>query len=177
MILEESLNNFLRLQIDNMLATPAFTIKAMQTDAPRPQGAYATVNFVSELSTSTVERNYIDVVGDDTNITVENRKMREVMFSLNFFRSGAIDNARTVTLGVNRESVLRSFNLANIGFTRMSDVRRLSLTHENSWEERAQLDIFLSIVGSDSEMIEAIRTASMRLIDGFDNYEQLIEVQ
>ena len=101
------------------------------------------------------QRTLEDNVGDD-DLTETIEGMREIMFSIGFYRDGAIDNARKVRTGFVKESVLELLRAANIGLTRRSEVRPISEILENGWEQRAQFDIVLSAVGSDTDLIRSI---------------------
>jgi len=50
MLLEEAINKLVRDTVNLVLETQGYTIKAKQEDAPRPQGAYAVVDFLASES-------------------------------------------------------------------------------------------------------------------------------
>lgn len=159
MILEETINKLLRDTVDLILSTPGFTIKAKQ-NAPRPSTAYADVDFMSDLGLGWEQFNYEDRQVDvDINFTSES--MRQIMMSIGFYRDGSIDNARRIHSGLVRESIVSIFNQANVGLIRRTEVREISESLENGWEERAQLDVFLSAVGTDSDIIKSIQSLDM----------------
>lgn len=155
MILEETINKLIRNVTDLILVTPGYTIKAKQKDAPRPTGNYGDVDFISDTGLGWEQVQYADSqTGTTVNFTSEG--MRRVMMSIGFYRDNARDNARKVHQGFVRESVQSLFRQADIGLIRRSEVRDISESLENGWEERAQFDIFLSAVGTDAELIESI---------------------
>ena len=83
------------------------------------------------------------------------------MIIIGFYRNSSIDNARKVHSGLVRESVQALFREAGIGLIRRSEVREISETLENGWEERGQLDIFLSAVGTDTDLVRSIESVDM----------------
>jgi hypothetical protein len=154
-ILEETINRLIRDTVDLILLSPDYTIKAKQTAAPRPTGSYGDVDFVSDTSIGWEQFTRVDRMGDDK-LDVTTQGMRDIMMSIGFYRDNAIDNARSVRIGVVRESIQSLFSAAGLGLIRRSEVRDLSEALENGWEERAQFDIFISAVGTDSDIISTI---------------------
>ena len=155
MILEETINKIVRDMTNLILLIPNYTIRAKQKDAPRPTGAYADVDFVSDAAVGWEQFEHVDQP-TGTKIDFTTVGMRDIMISINFYRDSAVDNARKVRQGFVRESINAFLNAANLSLIRRSDVREVSEALENTWEERAQFDIFLSAVGTDTDIIESI---------------------
>jgi hypothetical protein len=160
MILEETINKLLRDTVDLLLASPGYTIKAKQKDAPRPTGNYGDVDFVSDTRLGWEQFEYQNRTGDP-DLDSTSKGMRQIMMSIGFYRDDSIDNARKVHSGVTRESVQALFREAGLGLIRRSDIREISEPLENGWEERAQLDIFLSAVGTDVDLVRSIESVDM----------------
>lgn len=178
MILEEVLNKLIRDSVDLILAIPDFSVKAEQPDdAPRPTGAFAAIDFVSDFNLGWEQRDLVDEGDEDLTETISGQ--REVMMSVNFFNTGARDNARKARTGFVKTSILQLFNAAKVGLVRRSDVRDLTEIVRGTWEPRAQFDLFLNVVGSDSEIIAAILSADIELEhqSGSVIYNATIEVQ
>lgn len=178
MILTETINKLLRDVINLLLSTPDYTIAAKQKDAPRPTGAYADVDYTSSRNLGWEQRTFENNMGDD-DMTENIEGMREIMFSINFYRDSAHDNARQVYIGFIRESIQSLFSAAGVGFTRRSDIREIDEALENGWEERAQFDIFLNIIGTDSDVVKSILSVDMASEYQFRGmiYNSNIEVQ
>jgi len=155
MIPEETINKFLRDIINLLLSSPGYTIKAEQKDALRPKNAYADVAFINDAPLGWEQTEYENNAGDN-DLTEIISGMREVMISIGFYRDNSIDNARTVRMGLLRESIQSLFRTANIGISSRSQVRKISEPLENGWEERAQFDIVLSVVGTDTDLAKSI---------------------
>ena len=155
MILESTINKLIRDVINLLLVTAEYTIAAKQKDAPRPIGAYADVDFVSDTSIGWEQQELVNN-GGDPDLTERITGMREIMMSVNFYRSNSIDNARKVRTGLIRESIQELFKAANLGLIRRSDVREISEPLEDGWEERSQFDIVLSATGTDSDIVRSI---------------------
>lgn len=160
MILEETLNKLLRNTIDLLLATPGYTIKAKQKDAPRPKDPYGDVDFMNDTSVGMEQRTFENNQGDD-DLTENISGMREIMFSIGFYKDNARDNARFTRTRLVRESIQDLFRAAGVGLTSRSEVREISEALENGWEERAQFDIVLSAVGTDADIIKSILSVDM----------------
>jgi len=151
---EEAINKLLRDVVNEILAQPGFSIRAKQKDSPRPRGAYAIVDFISDTSLGWEQFEYDDRVDNNLDSTV--RGMREIMMSVGFYRDSAIDNARKVRTGLVKDSIQSLFSLARVGLIRRSPVTNISNALENGWEDRAQFDVFLSVVGCDEDIINSI---------------------
>lgn len=160
MILEETINKFIRDTINLLLETSGFSIKAKQYGAPRPEGDYADVEVVTDESIGHESYEYEDDVGTgDVQETVKG--YREIMVSVNFYRDNAKDNCRKVRTGLVRSKVQQLFKDANLGLIRRSLVRDIDEPLDEGWETRSQLDIFISAVGTDSEIVEAVNALTI----------------
>lgn len=178
MILEETLNKFLRDIVNLLLASPEYTIKAKQKGAPRPNGSYATVDLISDIRVGW-EQKELENNSEDEDLTENITGMREIMMSVSFYREDSIDNARSVRTGLVRSSIQELFKEAELGYIRSSEVREISEPFQKGWEERSQFDIVLSAVGKDSDIITSISSLDMNMIyqaRGLE-YNSTIEVQ
>lgn len=155
MILVEALNKLLRDTINDVLISPDYAIAARQPNAPRPENPYASIGFVSDNNIG-LEEYLLENRITDEDIDFSYSGLREVMFSIDFYRDSAIDNARSARTSLVRESVIEQWNQAGVGLARRSDVRDISDTLDDTWEERAQFDVFLSVVGTDQDIVRSI---------------------
>tara|TARA_R110000822_G_scaffold84867_3_gene199032 strand:- start:13945 stop:14478 length:534 start_codon:yes stop_codon:yes gene_type:complete len=155
MILSETINKLLRDVVDLLLVSPGYTIKSRQKDAPRPVNAYADITLITDTGVGLEQFTYSSN-GFENHINITSESMREIMMSINFYRNNSMDNARRIHSGITRESVRSLLNAGNLGLIRRSEVRELSEPLENGWEERSQLDIFLSAVGTDVDIVSSI---------------------
>lgn len=161
MILSEAILNLVGDIVDLIVGVDGFSIFAKQdTTNPRPQGSYADLDLVSDTSIGWEERNQVDNVSDD-DITETLQGAREIMVSIGFYRDGSMDNARKVRTAFNRESVLGMLRAADMGLVSRSVVRDISEVLESNWERRAQLDVTLSAVGTDEDIINSILSVSI----------------
>ena len=156
MILEATINKLLRDVSKLILVTPAGDAAiAAKQNAPRPSGAYVDVDFISDIplgwEQSTLENNVGD---DDLTQTIEGS--RNITMSLGFYRTNAINNARKVRTGLVRESIQELFKAANIGLVSRSVVREISEPLKRGWEQRAQFDVTLNAIGTDTDIIRSI---------------------
>ena len=159
-LLEETLNKAVRDIIDSILEVDGFSIKAKQ-NAPRPTSSYCTVDVIS-IKRMGLEEQILEDQSDpelDINYTAYGHK--EVMYSLQFYFQGAMDNALKVNIGLVRLTIGEILRTANLGLVTRSEVRDISEPFENGWEERAQLDIVLSALGTDEDIIRSIQSISI----------------
>ncbi len=180
MILKDAVNKLVRDSVNLILANSSYlVIEAKQKDAPRPLGDYAAVDFISDTGIGWEQHTYTDESDPDLDIDETIQGVREIMMSVDFYRDSAIDNARLARTGFIRESVQGLFRAAGIGLGRRSEIRELSEPLENGWEERAQFDIVLNAVGSDSDLIRSI--LSVDIAGEFQarglKYNFIVEVQ
>jgi len=160
MILDEDLNKLIRHSIDLILDSPGFAIKAKQKDAPRPLGAYATVDFLTDLSVGWEESNYTNRT-EDPDLDQKLEGFREYTVSINVFRDSARDNARRIRTGLVRDTVMDLFYSVGAGLGVRSNVRELSDTVNGTWEDRAQLDVTLHAIGADESITRSIEALSI----------------
>jgi len=172
MILEDALILLVGGIVDTVLGIPDFSIEA-KNDGPRPIGAYASIDFVSDHSVGWEERTLVDNTGDD-DITETIEGYRELTVSLDFFRDGAMDNARKVRTAFLRQTTLDTLSASGTGFIQHSDVRDLSEVLESAWEKRAQFDVTLSAIGADVDIIKSI--LSVTITGGFQTSGKSIPV-
>ena len=160
MIPSETINKFIRDITNLLVETADYAIKSKQSGAPRPTGDYADVDMVTDMNIGWEQRVLENNQGDD-DLTENISGMREITMSVNFYRTLAIDNAKKVRTGLFRESIQQLFSAAGLGLISRSAVREISEPLENGWEERAQFDIVLSAVGTDSDIIRSILSVDM----------------
>ena len=165
MILEETINKFIRDMVNLILEIPDYSIRAKQLGAnklgaPRPQNGYASVDFLSDITLG-LEQRTLENNTEDPDLTETITGMREVVMSVNFYRDSALDNARFFRTGLFRSSVQELFKAAKLGLTTRSIVRNISESLENGWEERAQIDVTLSVIGTDTDIIRSIESVNI----------------
>ena len=179
MVLKDAVNKLLRDSVNLILAESNYAIMAKQKDAPRPLGDYASVDMINDQGVGIEQHTYTDQDDPDVDIVEDIAGVREIMMSIDFYRDNAIDNARLVRTGFIRESIQVLFRAAGLGLATRSEVREISEPLENGWEERAQFDIVLNAVGTDSDLIRSI--LSVDIAGEFQarglKYNFIIEVQ
>jgi len=170
-LVEETLNKAVR-DIVNAIISPNFAIKAKQ-NAPRPTTSYASVDTMISSSVGIEELKMTDRI-IDPDIDSRRTGYREVMFSLQFYRDNAFDNATLTKIGFTRNSILETLRAADLGLATRSEVRDISEQLENGWEERAQFDLVLSAIGTDNDIITSIENVVMD--GGFQTRGKIIPV-
>jgi len=143
----DQINQLLRHAVDNILGVPGFAIQTRQ-DAPRPAGPYCAVGVLADVGVGWEQITYQDLGGGVNNEKLEG--VREFTFSLGFYRDGSNLAARTVRLGLVRETVRETFRAAGLGLGVRSEVRNISLMRENGNEQIAQFDVTFNLVDVDT---------------------------
>jgi hypothetical protein len=154
-MIEETINKFIRDMINLILESPDFAIKAKQKGARKPKQAFADVDIISTSLLSWEEIKYTNRVEDD-DLDWQSSSSNEIVVSVGFHKDNAADNAKKVHQGLIRESVQSLFRQGNLALIRRSEVRDVSNTLENGWEDRSQFDIFLNVVRTDSDIVKSI---------------------
>lgn len=178
MILTDVLNKAIRDTVLTIIGGNYVVIAAKQSAAPRPDGSYADVDFLSQATIGWDERS-LENNGDD--ITENISGMREVVMSIGFFRDNAIDNARKVHTGLIRSSIQTLWNTAGIGLTKRGAITEITEALETTWEERSTFDITLNLIGDDTDIIGSILSVeidgSFRPLGSNTNVDYTIEIQ
>jgi len=159
-LVEASLNKIVRDIINNIVEISDFAIAAKQ-NAPRPATSYASVDVITINKVGWEEQELTDRVVD-ADVDSKREGYREVMYSLNFYRTGAYDNALKVQIGLVRQAIYEALWIAEMGLGSRSEVRDISEPLEKGWEERAQFDLVLSVIGTDEEIIRSIEQVTIQ---------------
>lgn len=160
MLLEEAINKLVRDTVNLVLETPGYTIKAKQENAPRPQGAYAVVDFLASESLGWEQHIFKDNT-DNLDVTEYISGLRNITMSINFYRDNAMDNSRKVRIGLVRESIQSLFSSAGVGLVSRSGVRDIDSPTDDGWEERSQFDLVLNTVATDQDIVRSIQAIDM----------------
>ena len=160
MVLEEVINKLMRDTVNLVLETPGYTIKAKQEDAPRPQGAYAVVDFLASESLGWEQRIFEDN-DDNLDLTENISGLKNITMSINFYRANAMDNSRKVRIGLVRESIQSLFSSAGVGLVIRSEVRDIDSPTDDGWEDRSQFDLVLNTVATDQDIVRSIQAIDM----------------
>lgn len=154
MIDHAALNKLVRDSINTILGIPGFAVAAKQ-NAPRPAGAYAVVDFLTSVNYGWENITYEnDTLTDDLIENIEGLKL--VTLSISFFRDSARNNAEKVRIGLLRQSVQSAFYALDVGLISRSEIRDIDESLEFGWEDRAQMDITISVSNTDSDTTPAI---------------------
>ena len=160
MILEETLNKFVRDVTNLIIGETGFAIRGNQKDSPRPNCSYAYVSFLTDELIGWEEFDIEDEL-NSTQVKISSSGMRSVTMTIGFYRDNSTDNARKFRQGLIRESIKTLFTQASIGLTSRSQVTRTPEAYENGWEESAQLEIVLNVIGTDEDIVESIGSVTI----------------
>lgn len=156
---EEAVNKLVRGLINSIVGVQEYAIPA-EEDFPRPSGNYASVNtnYIKQLGWDVSE---LEDRTEDLDINNTITGLREIMLSINFYREGAKTDAHKFHIGLIRNSTIETLQAANLELSRRTEVRNISEKLENGWEKRAQLDLFLTTLVTDNEIIRSIESISI----------------
>ena len=163
-MLEEVVNRFIRDTIDTIVDTDDYSRKGQQQGAPakNPNISGCTVHLLNIEELGHAEILPVDKISDsDTTVTEDLRISRNMIFSINFYATSAIDNANKVMLGFSRPSIVALFAATKIGLINTSVIRNLTDVVHKQWRERAQFDLTVNVIGTDQQVIDAIDIANI----------------
>lgn len=160
MIIESAVNIVLVQIINLLVGIEKYAMRSRQNNAIKPSGAFATVGLLTNVSRGWEQQTLENsLINPDLVETLEG--MRELTYSINFYRDGAYDNAAKVRIGFMRESIRSVLHAAGLGLGIRSPIRDISGALENEFEERTQFDVTLSAVNTDSDAVLAIATVAI----------------
>lgn len=160
MISTETINKAIRDIISSIIGGGFTVIKAKQPNAPRPPGPYADVDMISTIGIGWEQREFENNELDE-DMMEHLEGMAEMGMSINFYRDSAEDNARKFRVALIRESTQEALAANGIGIVRRSDVREISKLLDATWEERAQMDLFINIIDTDADLVRSILTVDI----------------
>ena len=121
-----------------------------QTSGPAPSNAYATVLLISELPDGFVWTRNEGVDRDGSpGIDATVYESLTLSYSVQWFRTGARDLARTFRLWAQSPAGILNAERRGLTFYRTSEVRQIDDIVSEEWEERAGLDLYLGIVATN----------------------------
>ena len=140
---------------------------------PAPTDLFASVVLIHnaiEGIPATVSRLTEDGLSLDagTLATVEDR------YSVQWFREGARDAARSFSVWVYSPEGLQSALDAGLTFRRVSDVRQLDEVVSGAWEERAGLDLHIGYTQTIKQTLDYIETVPVHVREG--EHIRIVEV-
>ena len=148
------LQNAVQLLVKNgtgLVAIPGNTAGAS------PMGAYATVYLLSDAD-SGLPFEVLKEEEDETTITRHTYSGRRAIFSLQFYRDGAIDAARRLKQFVRVEAGRELLFGAGLTFEKTTEVRRIDTLVSNLFEERAGFDLTLLYKMRVTDTISSLET-------------------
>lgn len=172
--LEEYVNALLRDTVTSIVGVLA--IRGKQQNAPRPTGPYAVVNFVSGVDLG-YEQSTLTNNTEDPDITETIEGLRNMLYSVTFFRGSAYDNARKYRTGLARQNIRAMFRSRNVGINDRSAVRDLTNPSDTTWEDQAQLDVTVNVVGVDIDTILSIQSVAINMAHEANNKSITLEIE
>lgn len=97
--------------------------------------------------------------GDDT------YESTHVLYSIDWFRKGAYDAARTFRVWSTSDNGILSACAHGLTIVRPGDIRQFDTIVSEEWEERAQMDLLLGLLQKLTRSTEYIDTACGTIID------------
>jgi hypothetical protein len=146
------INTIIRNIIRTELGLLEHQVMPANTNQPTGDEPFVTVLIAS-----------IDGIGwDDVNIkdapaltvTETGQGFRVMTVSVQFFRTGALTFAERLRAKLQLNSAYEKFALNGLGLLSKSAVRVLSAVPNTLWEERAQIDLSISIISKETNIID-----------------------
>lgn len=156
MIDESALNKSIRDAINLIVNDASYLVIQSEQEAPRPDEPHCTVRVLSILTDSLEQWAEEDTVDD--NVISHTKAMRRAMVSLKFFYGVPYNYASLVRQGLMRRSITSFLSTQGLGLGKRSAIRNETSKLENGFEERAGMDVYFSLVETDSEVIGTIET-------------------
>lgn len=178
MIQRDVVEKAVRDVINSILGGSEFSIRPRQPGAPRKKSAYCIVDLISNLQIHDIDRTFEnEISGPDVIETISDN--RELIFSVSFYRAGSRDNADRVSRGLHRTSITDFLETQGLGLVDVSSVRSIPELFEDTWEERAQIDMTFLAVGTDSETMRSVERVEIELEHQAEAkiHTEMIEVQ
>ena len=143
-------------------------------DAPAGSDPFATVLITPVTTVGHDEITYEDQSGPDIDVVESRSGTRSFMASINFFQTGAINNAMSMQ-GAAYETINLEFLASKgLGFIRSSDYRDLTEVDLARYEERGQVDLFFYVIDDNSNVVQSVQSQEIEF--EFDEYTNIIEV-
>lgn len=162
MIQRDVVEKAVRDSINSILGISEFSVRPRQPGALRKQSAYCTVDLAGNTRIHDIERTLENESGGPDIIeTISDN--RELVFSVNFYRTGSRDNADRVSRGLYGTGITDFLETQGLGLVDVSAIRSIPELFEDEWEERAQMDITFLAVGTNSETVRSIQRVEIEL--------------
>lgn len=137
-------------QTNNVLSMQCIPIISHQ-NAPQPTSDYVMINTLQMIATGGADYQRGVLVWDNVQTKQYSVQNYEVMIQLNFYGTGAANNAMTLHSQLSGNTVVREcFTRNNLAIRRKTDVRRAPQLRENVWVNSYAFDLTLGF---------AVRTA------------------
>lgn len=141
----------------------------------RPTGLYGMIKFFMATNVGTPSELLTpeDILGEPWVKNELNTNFTGV-FSINFFRKGAMNAAVTLQNGCYLNLASEILYNANIGFVQFSSVQELSQVVEGNFEERVQMQGTFNLVGYSAENLNTITVVEIENIS--DNITNEVKI-
>lgn len=139
---------------------------------PIPNGAFASVHLLSVVDLSKFEQQLIDRADPDPDIDETISYLKELMFSINFFRDEAMSRATRFSNLLPSETAREVLHASGLGVGKRGTVRNLTAELSKRYEERAQLDLTFYVVDYDTLLVRSVESVE---IDSEIQAEKIIQ--
>lgn len=137
-----------------------------------PNGTYGTVRLIDATIQGIASEQFtdIDVVGEPRIDHLLTDK-RLVTISLQAYRTGARDTLSTLQIAAYSDTSTQLLQGGDIGLVRFSILRDITEVINGNFEERAQMDLMLNVVGNFNEILYVIETVPIEGLTFDQNFE------
>lgn len=157
MIDTELVNRNLRTLIRTLYQMPASSVRLATQNAPVGADALASVQFMS-LKLDGAAGEILSNVALSNDVASLKYGQATVAFSVQFFREAAYNRAATLELALQSQQAIDFMRANNMGFYRASAARDLSALVDSEWEQRAQIDIEVFVIVTDTRNLATYGT-------------------
>jgi hypothetical protein len=136
-------------------------------NAPSPTNSYASVLYISDTGDGTANADVTEIDGSDTQLNYSLRAKRYYSYSVQFYRDGAADLARSLMLFHETPEGQEFQQTAFFTIRRIVDISESAVLMSNNYEERAALTVELNVNETLTNVVN--RTNSIVVNTNFDD--------
>ncbi len=148
-------------------------VRPGNADGPAPSGLYASVLLIHNAIEG-IPATAMSLASDGLSLNAPTVATVRDRYSVQWFRDGARDAARRLSVWVYSPEGLQSALDAGLTLLRVSDVRQLDEVVSTSWEERAGLDLHIGYSQTIDQTLDYIQAAPIHVLEG--EHREIVEV-
>ncbi len=132
-------------------------------NSPAPNTPYATVLRITEIQDGIDSTRYRAIPNNDTQVTAITTGCRSDLYSIQFYREGAYDLARTCRQYIHTPLGELFLQTNNISWRRSSEVRQIDGIISDKWEQRAGFDAEIRFIQTVEQTVNIIENTNINV--------------